>query len=253
MTDIVRFADLESLSQEAARRWGKIAQKAVQERGKFRIALSGGNTPRRLYQLVAAAPLSEQLPWAQTYVFWGDERRVPPSHPDSDYRMARETLLDHVPVPEGQIFRMHGEGLASDATRDYEIQLQREFELGVRDWPDFDLVLLGLGAEGHTASIFPGTRAVSDLTHMVLIYDVPQLGSERMTLTRPVFNHARNILFLVSGKDKADALAGAIDGPGHPSTYPAAGIKPENGLLTWLVDEPAASKLKSVVTEARRK
>jgi 6-phosphogluconolactonase len=251
MADVVRLADLDAISQEAARRWVDIASKAVEERGRFRIALSGGNTPRALYQMMASAPNASQTFWSQSTVFWGDERRVPPSHPDSNYRMARETLLDHVPIPESQIFPMDGGGLASSAVREYEDALRREFELGPRDWPQFDLMLLGLGVDGHTASIFPGTRAVSDLTHMVLVYEIPQLQSERITLTRPNFNDAHHVLFLVSGKDKAPALAATLEGPYRPSRYPAQGIAPEHGTLTWLVDNAAASELKS--SEASRK
>ena len=244
MAEIVRLGDPEAVSQEAARRWLDTAAKAVVERGKFRIALSGGSTPRRLYEIMAS-PQGQQAPWSQTYVFWGDERRVPPSHADSAFRMARETLLDHVPIPAEQIFRMHGEELASGAVRDYENKLRRHFEIGPREWPRFDLVLLGLGADGHFASIFPGTRAVSDLTNMVIVYEVPQLGVERITLTRPVFNHARNIIFLVCGEEKAAALAATLDGPSQPSRCPAQGLNPEDGTLTWLVDKAAAGELKA--------
>src|SRR5262245_34090253 len=144
MADVIQFADLEALSQEAARRWLSIAQSTVAERGKFSIALSGGNTTRKLYQLMASSPYAEQAPWAQTYVFWGDERRVPPGDPQSDYRMARETLLDHVPVPAENVNRMLGEGLASASVRDYQAKLTRYFGLSGADWPRFDLVLLGL-------------------------------------------------------------------------------------------------------------
>jgi 6-phosphogluconolactonase len=245
MAEVIRLDDLESLSQEAARRWLAIAQEAVSEQGKFSIALSGGSTPRRLYQIMASSPYKEQTPWAQTHVFWGDERRVAPGDPESDYRMARETLLDHVPVPPDQVHRMLGEGLVSSTVRDYENKLKRYFELGASDWPRFDLVLLGLGADGHTASIFPGTRAVSDLTNMVIVFEIPQLHAERITLTRRVFNNSRNILFLVSGADKAPALAATLEGSALPSKYPAQIIQPTNGELVWLVDKAAAADLKS--------
>lgn len=245
MADVVRLDDLEAISQEAARRWLAAAQKAVAERGKFSIALSGGNTPRRLYQLMASSPYKEQAPWAQTHVFWADERRVPPSDSESNYRMACEALLNHVPVPPGQVYRMMGEGLVSASTRDYETKLNRYFELGPRDWPRLDLVLLGLGPDGHTASIFPGTRAVSDLTHQIIVYEVPKFHAERVTLTRRVFNNSREIIFLVSGADKADALAQTLEGPALPSTWPAQVIKPTDGELVWLVDKAAAANLKS--------
>jgi len=245
MAEVIRLDDLEALSQEAARRWLAIAQKAVEEQGRFSIALSGGNTPRRLYQIMASSPYKEQAPWAQTHVFWGDERRVPPGDDQSDYRMAREALLDHVPIPPDQIYRMQGEGLLSSVVRDYETKLKKYFDLGLGDWPRFDLVLLGLGANGHTASIFPGTRAVSDITNMVLVYEVPQLHVERITLTRRVFNNSKNVFFLVSGADKAPALASTLEGESVPSKYPAQIINPTDGELVWLVDKAAAADLKS--------
>jgi len=244
MAEVVRLEDLEALSQEAARRWLSIAQQAVAERGKFSIAISGGHTPRRLYEIMAASPYKEQVPWAQTHVFWADERRVPPSDPQSNYLMACEALLNHVTVPPAQVYRMMGEGLLSDSTADYENKLKRYFELGPRDWPRFDLVLLGLGPDGHTASMFPGTRAVSDLTHMVLVYEVPQMHMERVTLTRRVFNNSRNVIFLVSGADKAKAVAATLEGPDLPSTHPAQVIQLTDGHLVWLVDQAAAADLK---------
>lgn len=245
MSEIIRLKDIEDISSAAARRWTEIAKTAVRERGSFTVALSGGNTPRHLYETLASPPLRDQLPWEQTFVFWGDERRVPPSSADSDYRMAKETLLDHIPIPTDHIFRMVGEGLASGSVRDYEDKLRRHFKLQPGDWPTFDLMLLGMGSDGHIASIFPGTRAVSDLSNMVIVQEVPQLRAERITLTRPVFNHARNVLFLVSGAGKAAALAACLEGPYRPSTYPAQGIKSEvGGSITWLIDKAAAAQLK---------
>jgi 6-phosphogluconolactonase len=241
--EIVVLPDLDQVAQEAARRWVEIAQGAVAERGSFSVALSGGSTPRTLYKLLAGEPWRSQAPWESTYVFWGDERRVPSTDPQSNYRMARETLLDHVPIPDGQIYRMHGEDLLSSATSDYEDKLWRYFRFGRGEWPRFDLVLLGMGPEGHTASIFPGTRAVSDLSHIVLAYQVPQLGVERITLTLPVINHARHIFFLVAGQEKAGALARALEGERRPSACPAQAVQPVDGTLTWLVDQAAASEL----------
>jgi 6-phosphogluconolactonase len=235
----------EQLAVEAANRLVSIAKESIESRGRFDIALSGGNTPRRLYEMLADQPLREQLDWGKTYVFWGDERRVPPSHEDSCYRMARETLLDKVPVPQENIFRMQGEGLQNSAMQDYENKLMRHFKLSSREFPRFDLILLGLGTDGHTASIFPGTRAVSDMTNMVIVYEVPKLRVERITLSRAVINNARNIMFLVSGADKALALANTLEGPSMRSTYPAQGIAPSDGQLIWVVDKAAAENLKS--------
>lgn len=243
MTEVITLPHIEAIIEEAAERWVRIAREAVAERGAFRVALAGGGTPRPLYMLMASQPWCEQVDWARTFVFWGDERRVPPNHPDSNYRMAYEALLKHVSIPREQIFRMDGEDLANSASRSYDEALRRHFELGWREWPRFDLFLLGLGADAHTASIFPGTRAASDRSAMSLVYQVPQLGVERMTLTLPVINHARNILFLVSGQDKAEALYHVLHGEYRPSTYPAQAVKPVDGTLTYLVDNAAASLL----------
>jgi 6-phosphogluconolactonase len=243
MSEVIKLPTPEAVAQEAAKRWITMAQASVTERGRFDIALSGGSTPAELYRLMASDSWRDQAPWAQTYVFWSDERRVPASHPDSNYRMARETLLDHVPIPPEQIFRMPSEGLATGDMRDYENKLRSNFNLGPRDWPRFDLMLLGLGKDGHTASIFPGTRAISDKSTMVIVYDVPQHGGERITLTFPTINHARNVILLVVGKDKADALKNTLQGDRKVNAYPAQGIEPVDGTLTWLVDEAAASLL----------
>ncbi len=245
MAEINIHPTLDELAQDAAGRWVEIANQAVAERGVFRIALAGGSTPRPLYTLMASEPWRSQAPWAETVVFWGDERRVPPSDPESNYRMAQETLLQHVPILPHNIYRMDGEELANSAAREYTNKLMRHFELDRREWPRFDLMLLGLGSDGHIASIFPGTRAASDLSNMVLVYSVPQLGVERMTLTLPVFNNARNVIGLVAGADKAEALAATLEGRYQPSTHPAQAIKPVDGSLVWLVDEAAAAKLTS--------
>jgi 6-phosphogluconolactonase len=243
VAEIVRLPDADAVAGEAAERWVQIAQAAVNERGTFSIALAGGDTPRPLYELMASQPWRDQAPWAGTHIFWGDERRVPASDPESNYHMAREALLDHVPVPAEQIHRMEGGGLSGRAAREYEDKLWRYFKFERGEWPRFDLALLGMGADGHTASIFPGTRAIGDRSSMVLVYDVPRLGVERITLTPPVFNNARHILFLVTGEEKAAALEAVLNGPRQPSTYPAQAIQPVDGSLVWLVDEAAASQL----------
>ena len=243
VADVITLRDREAVAREAADRWVHIARAAVEARGEFTIALSGGSTPRPLYVLMASEPWVNQAPWAETHVFWGDERRVPPSDPDSNYKMAYDTLLQHVPIPQEQIYRMDGEKLSRVAARDYEYTLQRHFNLKRREQPRFDLILLGMGSDGHVASIFPGTRAVSDLSAMVLAYEVPKLRAERITLTLPVINHARNILILVAGEDKAEALYEGLHGAYRPSTYPVQAVQPADGTLTFLVDNNAAEKL----------
>lgn len=245
MPEIIRLTDPDTVAEEAARRWAQIAQQAVEEHGTFSIALAGGSTPKRLYQLLATDEWQARLPWGNTHVFFGDERRVPPSHEESNYRMAREALLDHVPIPAEQVNPMDGTGLIKGAMRDYESKLRRYFDHGRREFPRFDLVLLGMGSDGHTASIFPGTRAVSDLTNTVLVYPVPQLHVDRMTLTLPVINNARNIIFMVVGDSKAETLAAVLEGPANTSTYPSQAVRPNDGTLVWLLDQAAASKLTS--------
>lgn len=243
MAEVLVFPDHAAVTREAADRWLAIAARAVAERGSFSVALSGGSTPRPLFELMASEPYASSAPWEYTHVFWADERRVPPSDPESNYGMASRLLLSKVPVPRTQVYRMDGEELASSASRAYSAQLERHFNLGRREWPRFDLMLLGMGGDGHTASIFPGTRAVSDLSNRVLVYEVPKLHAERMTLTLSVINHARHILFLVVGSGKVDALYEVLHGIHRPSTYPAQAVKPVDGSLTWLVDGAAAARL----------
>jgi 6-phosphogluconolactonase len=245
LTNVIRLKDHEAISQRALEIWKLASRKVIEEKGSFSIALSGGKTPRRLYELVASDTHRSEFDWKNTYVFFGDERRVAPTHEDSTYRIVKDLLVNHVPLPSENFFAMQGIGLASADARDYENALKKHFQLQRGEWPVFDLILLGMGADGHIASIFPGTRAVSDLTNMVVVYEVPKLHQERITLTTPVLSHARRLLFLVSGADKAPALASTLEGPYQPSTYPAQAIKPaDGGEFQWLVDEDAASQLK---------
>lgn len=250
MSEIVRLATPEAAAEEAARRWVQLAKHAVAERGRFNIALSGGSTPAALYELMRSEPWRSEAPWAQTFVFWGDERRARAGGADTNYHMAREALLDHVPVPQEQVFRMPSEGLVSSDTRSYEQKIRRHFDLGPQDWPRFDLFLLGMGADGHIASIFPGTRAVSDRSNLVLVYEVPQLHAERITLTLPAINHARNILFLVTGAEKAEVVAKVLRGPRMPSTYPAQDVEAVDGTLVWLLDAAAYAAVDQLEAKA---
>jgi 6-phosphogluconolactonase len=243
MAEVIILPDHAAVAREAADLWLVLAARAVAERGAFNVALSGGTTPRPLFELMASEPYATSAPWEHTYVFWADERRVPPGDPASNYGMAAHLLLSHVPVPRTQVFRMDGEDLANAAARAYTTHLERHFALGRGDWPRFDLILLGMGEDGHTASIFPGTRAVSDQSNRVLVYEVPKLHAERMTLTLPVINHARHILFMAVGEAKAEVLRDVLLGDYRPSTYPAQAVKPVDGSLIWLVDEAAALRL----------
>ena len=220
------------------------------------ILLSGGSTPRALYQLVAdaAAPHRARIPWHAVRFFWGDERQVPPDHPDSNYRMAREAMLDHVPAAAAHVHRIAGEEPdAARAAELYERDLIGSFHLaadrdGARpeelDWPRFNIALLGLGEEGHTASLFPGSPVLDERRHLVAAPWVAAKQSYRITVTPPVLNHAARVIFLVSGAAKANALAAILEGESQPSLYPAQAIAPQGGRLLWLVDRAAASRLR---------
>lgn len=238
----MRLSDSTAVAREAARRWVQIAADSVRARGKFAVALSGGTTPEELYRLLGSE-YREQLPWSQSYIYWGDERRVPASDPQNNAYAVRQQLLDQVAVPPEQVFPMNSSELARTAERDYLEKMRRHLPLDAKKTPIFDLVLLGLGADGHFASIYPGTRAVSDLSNMVLVYPVPQLGKDRMTLTLPVFNAARHVIVMAIGEEKAEAVSNALQGARKPSTYPAQALNPKEGTLTWLLDTAAASKL----------
>jgi 6-phosphogluconolactonase len=216
------------------------AQRAVSTRGIFRVALSGGSTPKRLYASLADAPID----WPKVLVFFGDERCVPPEHADSNHRMAREALLAKVPLPAANVHRIYGEVPdPATAAAEYERELERVFELEPGTAPAFDLVLLGIGADGHTASLFPGTPALAERQKLVVANRVEQLGVHRITFTARTINAARAVVFLVSGADKAPALRAILEGPRDPERYPAQLVAPGEGELTWLVDRAAAAEL----------
>lgn len=240
------FADGEALARAAAEEFTRRAEAAVRDHARFSVALSGGSTPRRLYRLLAdpAQPFRDRIDWSATHVFWGDERHVPPDHPDSNYRMVREALLDLVPIPAGNVHRMRGE--ESDAARaasSYEAEL-RAFFSDAPEQPRFDLVLSGLGADAHTASLFPGSAAVRERERWVVASWVEKLASWRITLTPAVFDRAAAVIFLVQGEDKADALRAVLEGERDPDRYPAQVVRPENGELLWLIDDAAANRLR---------
>jgi 6-phosphogluconolactonase len=241
--------DAPAVQRAAAEAFTAATEAAVHARGVAFVALSGGSTPRGLNALLAdpAAPFRGRVPWARVHVFWGDERPVPPDHPDSNYRMAHDTLLGHVPIPPAHVHRIPGE--EPDATRAaerYAAEVREVFAAHGRlegGWPRFDLVILGLGADGHTASLFPGTDAIHEATRVAVAVRVAKLGTWRITLTPPVLNGAEAVLFLVTGGDKAEALAAVLEGPNQPDIYPSQVISPVGGALTWLVDRAAAARL----------
>ena len=208
--------------------------------GRFTIALAGGATPRRLYQLLASSPWVERIAWSRWHVFWGDERCVPPEHPDSNYRMAREALLDHVPLTAGQLHPMRGEAAPQEAAEGYEGELRRVFQTPV---PAFDLILLGLGEDGHTASLFPGTAALREEGRLVVANWAPQLEAHRLTFTLPLINAARRVAFLVADAAKAQALRRVLAPASTDQPPPAAMVRPTSGVLHWFVTSQAAACL----------
>jgi 6-phosphogluconolactonase len=219
------------------------ANQAVKERGKFTIALSGGSTPKSLFNLLATNARAT-LPWDRMYFFWGDERHVPPTDPDSNYRMADETMLSKIPVPAGNVFRIETENPSADAAADaYEKTLRKFFQLEPEAVPRFDLILLGMGPDGHTASLFPGTAALQEKKRLVVANWVEKLKTHRLSFTLPVLNAGRCVAFLVSGMDKATTLKTVLEEDVPAEQYPAKLVKPTAGKLIWLVDRAAASAL----------
>lgn len=239
-SEIKILPDNAALCRAAAQEFHQLAETAIAERGRFTVALSGGNTPRSIYALLASE--HNDLQWERIHIFFGDERHVPPTNADSNFRMANESLLTRVAIPESNVHRIRAELDANAAAEDYAKQLREFFHLGSGDWPRFDLIWLGLGEDGHTASLFPGSDAMNDTSHFVAANWVQKFQSFRITLTFPVLNRAAEVAFLVSGEGKAQILSDVLK-PG-PKKYPAQSIQPEAGHLLWLLDQDAAGLLR---------
>ena len=239
------YADADLLARAAAEHVLSEYEAAVAAQGHFSVALSGGSTPKALFTLLADPAFNRHVDWSQVYVFWSDERCVPPDHTDSNYHMARQTLLDQVPIPLTNIHRMRGEDEPAKAAADYEHVLQEQFKhLGKNGQVQFDLVLLGMGDDGHTASLFPHTAALDEYERLAVANYVEKLSVWRLTLTAEAINAARKVTFLVAGANKAERLQQVIEGERRPHDLPSQLIQPTSGNLLWLVDEPAAAKLK---------
>ena len=235
------FEDKDQLSKEAAELFVQKAQEAVRNTGRFTVALTGGSSPVQLYELLAQQPYIEQVPWRQTYVFWGDERWVPLTDERSNARMALETFLNKVPVPPAQIYPMWLDGTEpGEFAKKYEQLLQQHFG---QEAPRFDLILLGMGDDGHTASLFPGTEVLHEESRWVQAYYLEPQSMYRITLTAPLINQAKTICFLTFGSNKAPALFEVLEGERDPEKYPSQLIQPEQGEVIWFVDEAAASRL----------
>ena len=240
--------DKRALMEAGAAAFAAAARAAIAAHGRFVTALSGGSTPRALFELLATERFAASIDWSRIHVCWGDERAVPPDADASNCRMAREALLDHVPIPPSQVHRIRGEEPPMIAAAAYERTLRTLFATPVgppRPVPGarFDLVLLGMGDNGHTASLFPGLQAVRETERWVVAESIAEVRMWRITLTPVVLNGAAEVLFLVSGGDKASMLHRVLDGPVRPDTYPAQIVAPHHGRLRWLVDADAAAAL----------
>ena len=246
------YKDADEVALKAARLFARLADQYVIGSGSFTVALSGGSTPKAMFKLLAESPFLETVPWESIYLFWGDERCVPPEHADSNYRMTNEAMLSKVPIPTGNVFRIEGENPDHDkAARDYADKLSNFFLTKIQPSktaplsavPRFDLIFLGMGPDGHTASLFPHTTALKNDRDIVVANFVEKFNAYRITLTARTINNARNITFLAGGADKAEVLKQVLEGERNPDLYPSQLINPTKGSLLWLVDEAAAAQL----------
>ena len=240
-TNIRIFKDLEQLSQEAADIFASKSQEAIAERGRFLVALNGGSTPNRLFQLLATN-YRNKVDWNNTHVFWGDERCVPPLETGSSYGQAWNAFLSIVQIPETNIHRVIGEHEPAEASKEYALTLQ-EFAEAPFNFPRFDLVFLGMGEDGHTASLFPGSVVEVTEPTMAVTANYQDRPANRVSMTQLVFNQARTVVFMAAGDKKANILAEVLSERYNPDLYPAQRIEPKRGELIWLVDEDAAGKL----------
>lgn len=242
-----------ALATRAAQHFTEIAEQAVASRGRARIAISGGSTPEATFQLLGdpAQPWRARMPWNRLEIFWVDERCVPPDHPDSNYRMTREALLDCVPLRPEQIHRMEGELDPEEGAARYESGLRNTFRLEGAEVPAFDLVQLGMGADGHTASLFPHSAALDELGRLSVANHVQNKDAWRITLTWPVINQARSIFFLIGGAGKAEIVREVFLGARDPERLPSQLIRPASGILTLILDRAAAALLPATDAEGR--
>jgi 6-phosphogluconolactonase len=242
-----------AVAKRAAQKFAEAAAAAVKEKGSFSVALAGGSTPNTLYGLLVNDPaLRAQVPWDKMQVFFGDERHVGPDHPDSNFRMATEAMIARSPMKPEQVTRIKGEYPDTEqAAREYEQAIRSSFKLVEGRFPRFDLVLLGMGSEGHTASLFPGTRALHEKQRIAVSNWVGKLLTDRITLTAPAINNAAQVIFMVTGADKAPALTAVLERVYEPDQLPAQLIQPTNGTLLWLVDTAAGGLLARGIREQR--
>ena len=238
--EIIICRDADELARKAAAQWVALAAATIESRGRFTVALSGGSTPKTLYSLLATAEFREKIHWNHVHLFWGDERCVPPDHRESNYRMVHEVLLSKVQIAPDQIHRMAGEQDPDTGAADYEQELRNFFQT-TDPAPRFDLVLLGLGEDGHTASLFPGSAALNETTRWVATSYVERLHAHRLTLTLPVIDAAAQVSFLVAGQSKSAIVKALLGKESNSTQYPAGRVRPVTGELTWFVTQDAAA------------
>lgn len=240
---IILRKDTERLAEEAAVQFIKIAKQSIKHRGVFSVALAGGSTPRNCYKMLAEQTIQHQISWKDIHLFWGDERNVPHDHIDSNYRMVREELLDKITIPGENIHPFPSNLKPEDAVESYENEIRRFFQLQSGQFPKFDLILLGMGIDGHTASLFPNTAALKEKKHLAYANYVEAMSTVRFTLTIPVINNARIVIFLISGNSKAEILSKVLNQSGDPFFYPSRLIRPISRNLIFLIDHAAATGL----------
>lgn len=239
--------DPQELAQVAADEFKQLANDAVESKGSFNVALSGGSTPKAMFDLFSSDPYRATIPWFETHFFWGDERHVSPDDDDSNYRMTKEHLLSKIPILLENIHRVEAENPdAKQVAANYQKHLQQYFNLSETEIPQFDLVFLGMGDDGHTASLFPGTEVLHNSKDLVAAPWVEKFDSYRISFTPKVINNAERVIFLVKGEDKADALVRVIEGEKDINCYPAQIINPTHGSVLWICDRAASSKLGSI-------
>ena len=238
------FPNSDALNFFAAGKFVEIANKAIEENGRFTVALAGGSTPKSLYQLLAGDKFKNQIDWTKVFFFFGDERNVPSDDAESNYRMANENLFALLQISGENVFRWQTESNdPKKIAEDYELLLKTFFALFEDEAQKFDLILLGTGADGHTASLFPFTEALKESKKIVAVNWVEKLNTNRLTFTYPTINNARNVVFLISGESKAEALKEILEGEYQPKKYPAQSVKPRGGDLFWLIERRAAQLL----------
>lgn len=241
---IAIYDDKHILSQHAAEYIMRIAKETIDLHGRFTIALTGGTTPGEAYSLLGSEPIRSQIDWQRVHIFWGDERCVPRTNSESNYYLAQEVLFDKIAIPNSQIHPMPADQPDRNAASQvYTSEMQRVF--GTNEIPIFDLIHLGMGPEGHAVSLFPQQDALHEKHRLVMPVRVPKPPPDRLTFTPPLLNAARNVLFTVTGSEKADALHAVLDGEYQPDEYPAQIVRPKNGEVVWMLDRAAAQKLQA--------